>query len=85
MLTADLAVLGQVQNLAEQILERCDRLDLLVLNAGVVRPRRELTVEGLEVTANAADPGFVRTALGRDTTGALRDVPESDAPVPGQP
>lgn len=153
VLTADLAVLGQVKNLAEQVLERCDRLDVLVLNAGVVRPRRELTVDGLEVdfatnhlspfllthllgdllaasaparivtvsssghrhvktinfdalptgtdfhplrtysttkllnillttelsrrlagsriTANAADPGFVRTALGRDTTGAF--------------
>lgn len=129
------------------------RLDVLVLNAGVVRPRRELTVDGLEVdfatnhlsgflltqllgdllaasaparlvtvtssghrhvktidfdalptgtnfhplrtysttkllnvlftvelsrrlvgngiTANAADPGFVHTALGRDTTGAF--------------
>ncbi len=153
VLTAGLAVLGQVKNLAEQVLERCDRLDVLVLNAGVVRPRREFTVDGLEVdfatnhlspfllthllgdllaasaparivtvsssghrhvktidfdalptgtdfhplrtysttkllnilfttelsrrlagsriTANAADPGFVRTALGRDTTGAF--------------
>jgi retinol dehydrogenase 12 len=49
VLTADLAVLGQVQNLAMQVLERCGRLDVLVLNAGVVRPRRELTVDGLEV------------------------------------
>lgn len=153
VLTADLAVLGQVRDLAVQVLDRCDRLDVLVLNAGVVRPRRELTVDGLEVdfatnhlspflltqllgdllaastparvvtvsssghrhvkaidfnalptgtdfhplrtysttkllnimfttelsrrlagsgiTANAADPGFVRTALGRDTTGAF--------------
>lgn len=153
VLTADLAVLGQVQELAAHVLDRCGRLDTLILNAGVARPHRELTVDGLEVdfatnhlspfflthllgdllrvsaparviavtssahrhvrmidfdalptgidfhhlrtysttkllnvlfiselsrrlagsgiTANAADPGFVRTALGRDTAGAF--------------
>lgn len=151
LLTADLAVLDQVRKLADQVHSRCGRLDVLILNAGVARPRRELTVDGFEVdfatnhlspfllthllddllrasapsrvvtqssaahrrvkaldldalttgrsfhhvrtysatklltvlftselarrlagsgvTANAADPGFVRTALGRDATG----------------
>ncbi len=151
--TADLAEMGQVQGLAAQVQQRCDRLDVLVLNAGVARPQREVTVDGLEVdfatnhlsgfllthllddllrasaparvvtvsssghrhvktidfdalptgtnfhplrtysttkllnilfttelsrqlagsgvTVNAADPGFVRTALGRDSTGAF--------------
>jgi retinol dehydrogenase 12 len=153
MLAADLSVLSEVRTLAEQVKDRCPRLEVLILNAGVARPCRELTVDGLEVdfatnhlapflltnllsdlllasaparvvvvsssghrhiktinfdalptgtdfhhlrtysttkllnilfttelshrlggtgvTANAADPGFVRTALGRDAQGAF--------------
>lgn len=49
MLTADLSVLSEIRTLAEQIKVRCPRLEVLILNAGVARPYRELTVDGLEV------------------------------------
>jgi len=49
MLHADLAVLSQVRRLADQVAARRDHLDLLVLNAAVARPRRELTPDGFEV------------------------------------
>ncbi|MBN9743463.1 short-chain dehydrogenase [Amycolatopsis sp. A1MSW2902] len=48
-LVADLAALDQVDGLAGEMVARLDRLDALVLNAGVARPRRELTVDGFEV------------------------------------
>lgn len=49
VLTADLADMSQVRALARQVCGRCERLDVLILNAGVARPRRELTVDGFEV------------------------------------
>lgn len=157
----------QLAGLGAQVRERCDRLDVLVLNAGVVRPRRELPVDGLEVdfatnhlspfllthllgdllaasaparvvtvsssghrhvktidydalptgtdfhplrtysttkllnvlftaelsrrlagsriTANAVDPGFVRTALARDTTGAFGVFLKAMRPLQASP
>lgn len=48
-LTADLSILSQVRTLADQVKARRNRLDVLVLNAAVARPRRELTCEGFEV------------------------------------
>jgi NAD(P)-dependent dehydrogenase (short-subunit alcohol dehydrogenase family) len=48
VLTADLAVLDQVRSLAADVIARRTRLDVLVLNAAVARPRRELTVDGFE-------------------------------------
>jgi NAD(P)-dependent dehydrogenase (short-subunit alcohol dehydrogenase family) len=154
VLTADLSIPLQVRALANEVTARYDRLDALILNAAVARPRRELTCDGFEVdfatnhlspflltqllggllsasapsrivtvsssghrqvkrvnlealptgdnfhhmrtysttkllnilfttelahrladtavTANTADPGFVRTALGRDAEGAFR-------------
>lgn len=149
-LVADLSLLTQVRVLAKEVRSRYDRLDVLVLNAAVARPRLERTDEGFEVdfatnhlspfllthaltglvtdrivtvsssghrhvksldldaltvgddfhhlrtysatkllnilftaelarrlagsgvTANAADPGFARTRLGRDSTGAFK-------------
>jgi retinol dehydrogenase 14 len=47
---ADLATQAEVRRLADELLERCPRLDVLVLNAGVVMPRRELTADGRETT-----------------------------------
>lgn len=47
-LTADLAALDQVRSLAREVITRRPRLDVLVLNAAVARPRRELTVDGFE-------------------------------------
>ncbi len=49
MLVADLSDLAQVANLAEQVTSQVKRLDVLILNAAVARPRRELTTDGFEV------------------------------------
>jgi len=48
MLVADLSVLTQVAHLASQVIARAGRLDVAILNAGVARPRRELTPDGFE-------------------------------------
>jgi retinol dehydrogenase 12 len=50
ILTADLSSLAQVRRLAEEVMARFDRLDVLVNNAGVITMRRQLTAEGLETT-----------------------------------
>jgi len=86
--SGDLSEMTQVRTLAEQVRERTDRLDGLILNAAEIRPRAtyETTkllaavfaaelgrrTHGIGITANAADPGFVRTNLGRHVTGAFR-------------
>ncbi len=49
VMTADLSVMGDVESLADRVTEHWDRLDVLILNAGVARPRRELTPDGFEV------------------------------------
>ncbi|MDF2630050.1 MAG: rhlG [Symbiobacteriaceae bacterium] len=49
-LLADLSVQAEVRRLADEVKARCDRLDVLVNNAGGVFPRRELTRDGLEMT-----------------------------------
>lgn len=48
--TADLSSLAQVRRLAQEVLARYDRLDVLVNNAGVIMTRRALTADGLETT-----------------------------------
>jgi NAD(P)-dependent dehydrogenase (short-subunit alcohol dehydrogenase family) len=50
VMIADLSDLAQVARLAEEVLARRDRLDVLVNNAGVLKLRRELTADGLETT-----------------------------------
>ncbi len=50
LLVADLASLAEVRRLAAAVLERTDRLDALVLNAGLARAPRETTVDGYEKT-----------------------------------
>jgi NAD(P)-dependent dehydrogenase (short-subunit alcohol dehydrogenase family) len=47
---ADLSSQAQVRDLAAQVQARYDRLDVLVNNAGVVLPRRNLTEDGIEET-----------------------------------
>jgi NAD(P)-dependent dehydrogenase (short-subunit alcohol dehydrogenase family) len=47
---ADLASLAGVRRLADELLERCERIDVLVNNAGVMPGRRRLTADGLELT-----------------------------------
>jgi retinol dehydrogenase-14 len=49
-LQADFASLAEVRRLAGELLERHARIDVLVNNAGLVAPRRELTEDGYEKT-----------------------------------
>ena len=49
VMAADLSVMGEVESLADRVTGHWGRLDVLILNAGVARPRRELTPDGLEV------------------------------------
>ena len=66
-LTADLSSLAEVRRLAAAVRERCDRLDVLVNNAGVIAMRREVTADGFETTfaTNHLGP-FLLTNLLRD-------------------
>lgn len=45
---ADLASLAEVRRLAREVADSCDRLDVLLNNAGLVTRKRELTVDGIE-------------------------------------
>lgn len=49
-LPADLSSMGEVRALASEFLEKYDRLDVLVNNAGLVIGQRELTADGYEHT-----------------------------------
>lgn len=50
LLLADLSSQSSIRELAAQIHRRHDRLDVLVNNAGVVLPRRSVSVDGIEAT-----------------------------------
>jgi NAD(P)-dependent dehydrogenase (short-subunit alcohol dehydrogenase family) len=50
LLLADFASFDQVRALAKELRKETDRLDVLVNNAGLYAPERELTVDGLELT-----------------------------------
>src|SRR5258708_3132709 len=78
-MTADLSSLSQVRRLAAEILAQRDRLDVLVNNAGVITPRRQLTADGLETTfaTNHLGP-FLLTSL-------LPDPLEPSPPARGWP
>jgi len=47
--TADFASLAEVRALADTVLERCPRIDVLANNAGLILPRREESVDGYEM------------------------------------
>lgn len=49
-LVADLSLLAEVRRLADQVLERCPQLHVLINNAGAFFARRHVTAEGLEMT-----------------------------------
>jgi NAD(P)-dependent dehydrogenase (short-subunit alcohol dehydrogenase family)/catechol 2,3-dioxygenase-like lactoylglutathione lyase family enzyme len=70
-LVADFARLGDVRRLAEEIRERCPRIDVLANNAGGIFPRRVVTEDGHELTfqVNHLAP-FLLTALLRDRLAA---------------
>lgn len=71
----DLGSLASVRAGAADILARCDRLDVLVNNAGVVLSERRETPDGLEAT-------FVVNHLGHFLlTGLLRDRLVASAPA----
>ncbi len=48
--TADFASLAEVRRLAAELLGRCERIDVLVNNAGLISGRRTLTEDGHEST-----------------------------------
>lgn len=48
MLRADLSLMAEARQLAEEIATRTDRIDVLVNNAGGMTDRLEMTAEGLE-------------------------------------
>ena len=74
-LTADLSSPAHVRLLAAEILDRYDRLDVLVNNAGVIAVRRELTADGFEAT-------FATNHLGPFLlTNLLRGLLERSAPA----
>ncbi|HIM26814.1 MAG TPA: SDR family oxidoreductase [Candidatus Marinimicrobia bacterium] len=50
LLMADLAVMQEVRDLAEQVISHYDRLDILLNNAGGYFAKHELTSDGLERT-----------------------------------
>jgi NAD(P)-dependent dehydrogenase (short-subunit alcohol dehydrogenase family) len=50
LVICDLASQRQVRELAATVLDRCDRLDVLVNNAGLVLGTRTLTEDGIETT-----------------------------------
>ena len=62
--TADLADLGQVRRLIEEVLDAGPRIDVLILNAGVFRHRRELTADGVEMTFGVNHVAHFALALG---------------------
>jgi NAD(P)-dependent dehydrogenase (short-subunit alcohol dehydrogenase family) len=49
-ISADFASLAAVRELAAQTLDRHDRLDVLVNNAGMITPRQTRSVDGFELT-----------------------------------
>jgi retinol dehydrogenase-14 len=50
LMLADLSVQGEVRRLADEFLERHERLDVLANNAGLVQSRRTETADGIETT-----------------------------------
>jgi retinol dehydrogenase-12 len=73
--TADLSSMAQVRRLAEEVLARYERLDVLINNAGVVTMRRQWTADGLETT-------FATNHLGPFLlTNLLRGLLERSAPA----
>jgi len=75
VMTADLSVMGDVESLADRVTKHWDRLDRLILNAGVARPQRELTPDGFEVDFAT---NHLSTFL---LTQRLRDLLRTSAPA----
>jgi NAD(P)-dependent dehydrogenase (short-subunit alcohol dehydrogenase family) len=67
VLLADLARQDEVRRLADEVRQRCERLDVLINNAGLTLGSLELTADGIETTfaVNQLAP-FLLTNLLRD-------------------
>ena len=65
MLIADLASQAAVRRLADDVLQRYPRVDVLINNAGAVYATRQLTADGLELTwaVNHLAPFLLTTLL----------------------
>jgi NAD(P)-dependent dehydrogenase (short-subunit alcohol dehydrogenase family) len=65
LLHADLTSQASIRALAEQVLERYPRIDVLINNAGAIFVQRELTVDGIERTwaLNHLAPFLLTTLL----------------------
>ncbi|WP_428265210.1 SDR family oxidoreductase [Haliangium sp.] len=50
LLLGDLSSQEEIRRLADEILDRCERIDVLINNAGGIFGERRLTVDGLELT-----------------------------------
>ena len=79
---ADFASLGAVRGLAERVLAKHDRLDLLVNNAGLIAPRLQLSEDGYELTiaVNHLAP-FLLTNLLLDRLRASTQLDKSGARI----
>ena len=75
MMLADLSSLAAVRQLAEAFLDRHDRLDLLVNNAGAINQERHLTQDGHELTFGVNH--LAHFLLTRELTGALKAAPSA--------
>jgi len=64
-LRADFARLDDVRRVADALLRRCPRIDVLANNAGALFPRREITVDGHETSlqVNHLAPFLLTTLL----------------------
>jgi retinol dehydrogenase-12 len=71
---ADLASLGQIRNLAEEIKSRHDQLDVVINNAGVIENQRKLTEDGYEMTFAVNHLSYFLL------TGLLLDLTKKSAP-----
>ncbi len=65
VLLADLSSLAEVRRLANEIADRYERVDVLVNNAGAMFSRRQLSVDGIEMTwaLNHLGPFLLTTLL----------------------
>ena len=68
----DMADLDAVRGLAEKLAKRFDRLDALVLNAGVLLSERTITADGIELAwaTNVVGPRILQEGLVRPLTAA---------------
>ncbi|MFW9929875.1 MAG: SDR family oxidoreductase [Candidatus Thorarchaeota archaeon] len=62
---ADLVYFRQIKEMADQLHEKFDKLDVLINNAGLYRPEKHITQEGLEETfaVNYLAPFFLTNLL----------------------